>query len=530
MAGMRGATVAVAVCAGAVLGCAPAAADPSDDSETGASETGASETGESETGESGETGAELGPLLRGEPEIIHHPNQPMIVDLVFEFDAPLAELELVHAEDDDVRVALLDPGSGSQPMVRFRVRGLLPDATHPLSLSASEAEGARAASWTGSVTTDPPLPGFVAKFEIESEGPSAVEPIWRLFDMTQLFATSPAGTFMVDDEGTTRWYIGDLDDFTDLDDIYSGLALRPDGSVLFTRRDAAWIVTELNEVEMEVSADALGATAGFHHDLIELANGNFIALSYSFADVDYLDEGTLHVAGDLLVEFTPAGELVWTWDSFDYFDPQRRRDGFFSVTKIPDPDAPQTPGYDWTHGNGLVYDEASDTVYLSTRHQDWITAIDHQTGEILWNLGDEGDFALAGDDDWFFHQHSPQWQPDGTLLLYDNAVGNPAIDNQDAHSRAVRYALDFDTWTATLVWSDDDPAFVSPVAGDADRTPGGHILRLDSTWVDPIEGTRSRIRELDPEASPNAVWTLYAPPGKFCYRAVPIERFVGVAE
>jgi hypothetical protein len=232
----------------------------------------------------------------------------------------------------------------------------------------------------------------------------------------------------------------------------------------------------------------------------------------------------------MISEFTPAGEVVWTWNSFDHLDPQRRRDGFYNPQKIPDPDTGED-GYDWTHGNGLTYTADDDLVYLSMRHQDWILAIDHATGEIVWTLGDEGDFSHAGAEYWFFHQHSPQWQADGSLLLYDNAVGNPDLPpNADAHSRAVRYELDFDAMTATRAWEDDDPPFTSPVAGDADRMDGGHILRLDSMFADddhPV--TSGRLRELDPDASPMAVWTLYAPPGKFVYRAVPVSRFVGEA-
>jgi hypothetical protein len=30
-----------------------------------------------------------------------------------------------------------------------------------------------------------------------------------------------------------------------------------------------------------------------------------------------------------------------------------------------------------------------------------------------------GDFTLESGT-WFFHQHSPEWQPDGSLLPYDN--------------------------------------------------------------------------------------------------------------
>src|SRR5690606_35490235 len=104
---------------------------------------------------------------------------------------------------------------------------------------------------------------------------------------------------------------------------------------------------------------------------------------YSFRDVEYEGEGTLHVAGDMIYEFTPSGELVWTWDSFDHLDPQRRRADFFTVAKIPDPNSDED-GHDWTHGNGLIHTADDDTILFSMRHQDWIVAIDHATGDIVW--------------------------------------------------------------------------------------------------------------------------------------------------
>lgn len=511
------------VCLG-LLGCSDHPA--SDSSSTDSSTDGSTDTvdGDSETGDGD------APLLLGEPTIIHHPKQPMIIDVIVELDAPSTG-ELLHESDDDVRVFLLEPDAGEPAsQLHFRVRGLLPDTAHPLALNVSEAQGDRSATWQGEVTTEAALPGFIPKFEIESLGPSVVDPVWRLFDMTELFSTEPSGVFMVDDEGTTRWYIGDVDDYTDLRDIYQGLHLRPDGTVSYTRRDAGYIIDELGEYVMQIDAESLGASAGFHHDMIELPSGNFLILAFTFQDIDYANEGTLHVAGDMIYEFTPAGEVVWTWNSFDHLDPQRRRDDFFSPLMIPDPDT-GTEGYDWTHGNGLVYTADDDTILLSMRHQDWIIAIDHQTGEIRWHLGDEGDFTLVDAPQWFFHQHSAQWQPDGSLLLYDNAVGNPAQPDTEAHSRAVRYVLDLDAMTATEVWHDDDPLFRSIVASDADLMPSGHILRLDSMYISedhPQPGCR--LRELDPGATPNAIWSLNMPPGKFSYRAVPIDRFVGVPE
>ncbi|KIG15706.1 putative arylsulfate sulfotransferase [Enhygromyxa salina] len=508
--------MAVCACVG-LSACRAAGNDPSGTTNSG--------TDTESSSESGEPAA----FALAEPTIIHHPGQPMIIDVVCELTAP-GTGELTHLTDDDVRVFLLGPGEGEPATsLHFRVRGLRPGTVHGLALTVSEANGDRTAQWQGEVTTDPALPGYVAKFEIDSLGAAAVDPSWRLFDMTQLFTASPSGVFLVDDEGTTRWYLGDADDYTDIADIFTGVKLRPDGTVSYLRRNSAYVVDEFGGVVMQVEAASIGAPAGLHHDLIELPSGNFMALGYSFQDVDYQGEGTLHVAGDTILEFTPAGELVWSWDTFDHLDPQRRRDGFFIPMMIPDPNSPED-GHDWTHANGLVYTANDDTILLSMRHQDWIIAIDHGTGEVLWRLGDEGDFSLDGDR-WFFHQHSPQWQADGSLMLYDNAVGNPAQPDDDAHSRAVRFALNFNSMTAKQVWTDDDSLFSSPIAGDADVTPSGHVLRLDSTWTSAEHpDTASRLRELDPAASPQAVWTLFMPPGQFSYRAVPVSRFVGVAE
>jgi hypothetical protein len=481
-----------------------------------------SESSESETGE-------LGPLLVGEPTIVHHPKQPMVVDVIVELDAP-GTGELVHTQDDGVGVFLLEPATGGPATtLHFRVRGLLPDSTHPLSLTVAEAEGDRSDAWSGDITTNPALPGFIAQFQLTIPAPGLASDDLRLFDVTPLYTDDPSGLALVDNSGTTRWYVGDVDDYTDLEDVWTGPRLRADGSVSYTRRDIAYIIDELGELHMQVHADDIGSV-GFHHDMEELSNGNFIILSFAFADVEYEGEGTLHVAGDMIYEFTPDGELVWTWNAFDHLDPQRRRDGFYIPQKIHDRQTGED-AYDWTHGNGMFYIAGDDVILLSMRHQDWIIAIDHQTGEVLWRLGDEGDFELLGDEFWFFHQHSPEWHPDdGTLLVYDNAVGNPAQSDSDAHSRAISYALDFDAMTATKVWADDDPKFISALAGDADRTSNGHVLRLDSVWTTEQQSPlASRIHELDPERTPNTVWALDFPPGRFGYRAVPITRWVGEA-
>jgi hypothetical protein len=505
-----------------LLGCGGGGEDDDEVGET--SETG--DATETETDASSGSETDTGEPLLSNVEVVFHPNQPMVVDVQVELSVP-GYATLTHLDDPGVRVARLD-GEDAATSIHLRVRGLSPDQAHSMELAVGLDEAAPSEIQTVDFTTNPALPGYIAAFPLTLNEAAEVDTDYRLFDLARPFTESSPGMFLIDPVGRTRWHFGAELPFVTLGDVFVGVHLRDDGSVLAMWRNVALIYDELGEEQMRVDADTDLGVHYFHHDLIELPNGNFMSLSWSFQDVDYPDDGTLHVAGDLIVEFTPEGELVWTWDSFDHLDPQRRREGFFDLPII-DP-VTREDSYDWTHANGIVY--ADGIVYLSLRHQDWILAIDHATGELLWRLGDEGDLTLGPDSTWFFHQHSPQWQPDGSLLVYDNAFSTPGVPNSEAHSRAVRYALDLDAMTATQVWQDDDEMFLSTIAGDADRTSSGHILRLDSTLGGPVPGgatVYSRLRELDPERTPNAIWSMDLPLGMFAYRAAPVDRLVGEA-
>jgi len=468
--------------------------------------TDADTTGDASSGTSAELDVDV--------DVVTYPGQPMVVDLVF--SAPDLTATVDHATDPGVQIAVVE---GDEDTTRVRVRGLAPQTEHTMGWLVSDDSG-DAASGEVDFTTETALPGFVGSVPVGGAGP-AIDG-YVLFDMVTFGLQTPSAVLLVDPEGVTRWYLGVLDDVVGIPIVHAAATLRPDGTVSYVRGDTIRVVDELAQPVVELSAETLGVP-GLHHELIELPSGNFLTLSYSFADVAYMDLGTVHVAGDLIVEVTPAGEVVWTWDTFDHLDPQRRRDGFDTV--IVNPDTGQD-GSDWTHGNGLIYDAATDTIVLSLRHQDWMVAIDHATGNVLWRLGDEGDFALTAGD-WFFHPHSPQWQDDGTLLLYDNGVGNPTVPDEDETSRAVRYALNADDMTATLVWEDEAEDFVSAIAGDADRLADGTILVTDSA-IDQGDGDiAARIRQIDEADSATPRWAVTTGIGQLVYRASQVDRFVG---
>jgi hypothetical protein len=435
----------------------------------------------------------------------------MVVDVTI--TAPgHTEVTLQHGSDAGVVVSLLD---SVDDIRRFRVRGLRPATDHTMTYAVDGKTDAI------EFTTADALPGYVGAFALDTTALTP-ESVYRMFDLMPLGGTT-AGLAVADATGFTRWYWGiETDTLLHIRPI-TGAKLLEDGSVAFLTGFTAYVITELGEIFLEISDSDLGML-GLHHEIVPLPNGNFLALSFSFQDVDYPDYGTLYVAGDKIVEFTTDGEVVWTWDTFDHLDPLRIRHGFFELGPIYNPET-FDPGHDWTHSNGIAYDPADDSLVLSMRHQDWLVKIDHATGDILWRLGDEGDFTLVGDR-WHFHQHSPYWLSDGSLLLYDNGVGNPDLADDQEYSRALAYELDESAATATQVWQDQTDPFVSVVAGDADPLPGGHVLILD-TGVGPDNPTQGRLREVEHTVQAADVQTLWPPPNTFVYRATAHERLPG---
>ena len=145
----------------------------------------------------------------------------------------------------------------------------------------------------------------------------------------------------------------------------------------------------------------LGVPGGnpFHHDVLVLPTGHWLGLcqiAKSFTDLSGYP-GTKQVAGDALVDIDPNGNVVWAWSSFDHLDVNRHP--YFGLP-------------DWTHSNALVY-TADGNLLVSMRDQSWILKIDYAngtgSGNVLWRLGDGGDFTLLGGNpgDWFYGQHYP---------------------------------------------------------------------------------------------------------------------------
>jgi arylsulfate sulfotransferase len=234
-----------------------------------------------------------------------------------------------------------------------------------------------------------------------------------------------------------------------------------------TVRDVS--VAQVNQL-LQASGNSIGPVSAFHHDMLVLPNGHWILLATVYKEFSDLAgyPGTTNVLGDALLDVDLEGNVVWAWSTFDHLAAcagASLADGCYinrHLQGLPD----------WTHSNALVY-TADGNLLLSVRHQSWILKIDYSngngSGNILWKLGDEGDFTLLGGDrsQWFYAQHYPNVLSENgsetSLAIFDN--GNLRIDsNGDAcgsstsapacYTRAVIYQIDESKRTAELLWED----------------------------------------------------------------------------
>jgi hypothetical protein len=469
---------------------------------------------------------ESAPLVSGEPVVIVHAEQPMIADLIVTLSATASASIQVPA-DPGVRAERAEAAAPGE--LRLRLRGLAPGVEHRLELELA-GSGGRTEHWSLAFATPPPLSGFVQNFAVTGTGSEE----YRFFDYSVTPDVSSSGLFAVDAAGTTRFYLSSPSSSDG--DVHlrppAGVKLLRDGRLLYVQDGRLLIVDEMGKRQLDLAASWVGVSA-FHHDALELPNGNLLVLGHEFGDFPDPATGAItHVAGDVIVELTPGGEKVWHWSSFAHLDTGRVPGPDYYMISIEDP-ATGKLGRDWTHGNGIIHTPSDDSILLSLRHQDWILKIDRASGQVIWRLGKDGDFALDSGS-WFFHQHSPEWQPDGSLLLYDNGIGNPDLPLAEQRSRPVRYVLDEGLLTAFEAWQESEEAYMSAIAGDADRLHDGAVLVLDSAL--PIDPTQpfdfqiySRLREVDPVTN-QWRWTLLSEQNRFIYRCLAADRLPGVAK
>jgi arylsulfate sulfotransferase len=277
---------------------------------------------------------------------------------------------------------------------------------------------------------------------------------------------------------------------------------------------------------------------GVHHDFTVLPNGHIIVIA---STTKTLTDGTTPM-GDVVIDLgdmenvggnnpTHAPLPVWLWNEFDHLDTNRR------PYLYPD----------WTHSNAIIYSKDDGNLIISIRHQNWLVKFDYNngtgTGNVLWRLGYQGDFALLNADgsadntntDWFFAQHGPSFVSTNTtgkfsLVLFDNgddrgvAVpvtgGTCGVTGQPACFSAVPiFSLDETAKTATLVFNPTTPDY-SFFGGGAQVLKNGHVEYTESA-SSPLPANNAAIFEVTQTTPPQTVWQMHIT-GQVAYRGFRI--------
>ena len=260
------------------------------------------------------------------------------------------------------------------------------------------------------------------------------------------------------------------------------------------------------------TGDLVAGGSPFHHDMLVLPNGHWIALcevTKNFTDLTGYP-GTTQVVGDALVDIDLNGNVVWAWNSFDHLDVNRHP--YFGLP-------------DWTHSNAIVY-TPDDNLLLSMRDQSWVLKIDYGngtgSGNVLWKLGEDGDFTLLGGDpsQWFYAQHYPNiLSTNGsqmTLAIYDD--GNYRLDSDGVacgsassapacYSRATIFQIDESTNIANLLWQ-YLPGFYSFWGGSIGELSNGDVEFDSSEPFFPATPAASQINEVTQTGNPQIVWQM----------------------
>jgi len=271
------------------------------------------------------------------------------------------------------------------------------------------------------------------------------------------------------------------------------------------------VIRDISMAQVNQSLQAIGRAltiVNLSHDVLVSPNGHWITIGQVAQDYTDLPgyPGTISVLGDVVVDIDPSGNVAWAWSAFDYLDINRHPEG------LPD----------WTHSNALVYTDDGNLL-LSMRNQSWVLKLDYANGtgagDILWKLGEDGDFTLTGGDpsEWFYGQHYPNiLSVDGsqsTMAVYDD--GNLRLDVDGVacgtsssapacYSRGTIFQIDESTNLATLLWQ-DLPGFFSFWGGSIGQLSNGDV-EFDSS--DPANAASAVIMEVTPTQNPQIVWQM----------------------
>ena len=267
----------------------------------------------------------------------------------------------------------------------------------------------------------------------------------KLSNDLYFFTPSSRGyTCAYDTNGDVRWYLTNYA-------IWNINKLKNGHMLVSTERliNAPYYMTGLYEIDMFGKIyNEYSLEGGYHHDYYEMPNGNLLVASDNFNS----DEGTVE---DYIVEIDRQnGNIVKKFD-------------LKSILNMEDGKSENWSSYDWFHNNAVWYDDKTNSITLSGRHQDAVINISYETGNLNWIIGDSTNwsseyqkyfFKPVGDNfEWQWSQHAAMITPKGYVFLFDNGNNKSKIKEnyvsaENSYSRGVMYKIDTNNMTIEQIY------------------------------------------------------------------------------
>lgn len=274
-----------------------------------------------------------------------------------------------------------------------------------------------------------------------------------------------------DINGDVRWYLTHYA-------IWDNTRLKNGNMLVSTERliNTPYYMTGLYEIDMFGKIyKEYSLPGGYHHDYYEMPNGNLLVATDDF-DNKY---GTVE---DYIVELDRKnGKIVNKID-------------LKKILKMTDGKSENWTSYDWFHNNSVWYDEKTNSITLSGRHQDAVINIDYNTKKLNWIIGDSKNwskdyqkyfFKKVGENfEWQWSQHAAMITKEGYVFLFDNGNNKSKIkDNyvpaDKSYSRGVMYKINKKNMTIEQIWEygkERGSDFYSPYISDVDYLGKNHYI------------------------------------------------------
>lgn len=270
----------------------------------------------------------------------------------------------------------------------------------------------------------------------------------------------PQTPFLFDAFGDIRWYL-DFNTSPELNTLFydDGMEQLQNGNLYFGNGNTNKIY-EIDFLGKIINTwDMPGY--GFHHNVQEKPNGNFIVT------VNKLGKNTVE---DYIIEIDRTSkQIINSWDLNLSLQNNRKTLWQDQV--------------DWIHVNAVIYDKRDNTIIVSGRHQG-VVKLDNNN-KVVWILGNHKGWGTSGngtnlnkkllqpldntnrritnqsildgdtnhpDFEWCWYQHAPLLMPNGHLMLFDNGGDNRNFSGTGNYSRAVEYAIHDQNKTVKQIW------------------------------------------------------------------------------